>query len=197
MHTILYICASEGLNNVTFCVCYPQMLAALLIIREKHLGVKSSGRQFVFWGSLLLYKVMRVRSLSLIRQDDIVSVYWVYMYTCVCGVSVYWVYVHTCVCIVHVYWLYILVCALYVCTGCMNDFIVYMVWFIVLSCIYGYVLYSTYAVFSTTVHKRIWWGVEVHRSVSLHNDCSHFIPCASPVYPDTVQGSGKKQYFST
>ena len=51
------------------------MLAALLVIREKHLGVKSSARQFVFWGVLLLYEGMRVRSLSLIHQDDIVSVY--------------------------------------------------------------------------------------------------------------------------
>ena len=55
-----------------------------------------------------------------------------------------------------------------------------------------YCTYITYAVFSTTVHKRVWWGVEVHRSVSLLNDCSHFIPCASPVHPNTVQGSGKK-----
>ena len=75
VHSILYVCASEGLSIVTFCVYYLQMLAALLIIREKHLGVKSSGRQFVFWGVLLLYEGMRVRSLSLIHQDDIVSVY--------------------------------------------------------------------------------------------------------------------------
>ena len=82
VHSILYVCASEGLSIVTFCVCYIQMLAALLIIREKHLGVKSSGRQFMFWGVLLLYEGMRVRSLSLIHQDDIVSVYWVYIPVC-------------------------------------------------------------------------------------------------------------------
>jgi ABC-type multidrug transport system fused ATPase/permease subunit len=47
------------------------VLAGVLVLREKHLGVKSSGLQILFWGSLLLYEAMRVRSLSLIHQDDI------------------------------------------------------------------------------------------------------------------------------
>ena len=109
---------------------------------------------------------------------------------CVLGVYVYLcVY---CMCVLGVY-TYVPVCSLYVCTGCIyHTYIMCMHCVIVWSCVHMQVLYFTYAVFSTTVHKRVWWGVEVHRSVSLHNDCSHFIPCASPVYPNTVQGSGEE-----
>ena len=52
----------------------PQVLAILLILRERHLGVKSSGIQFVFWMVLLVYEVIRLRSMSLIHQDDLVRV---------------------------------------------------------------------------------------------------------------------------
>ena len=52
----------------------PQVLAILLILRERHLGVKSSGIQFVFWMVLLVYEVIRLRSMSLIHQDDLVLV---------------------------------------------------------------------------------------------------------------------------
>ena len=50
----------------------PQVLAILLILRERHLGVKSSGIQFVFWMVLLVYEAIRLRSMSLIHQDDLV-----------------------------------------------------------------------------------------------------------------------------
>ena len=50
------------------------MLAILLILRERHLGLKSSGIQFVFWMVLLIYEVIRLRSMSLIHQDDLVLV---------------------------------------------------------------------------------------------------------------------------
>ena len=53
-----------------------QVLAILLIIRERHLGMKSSGIQFVFWMVLLVYEVIRLRSMSLIHQDDLVLVGW-------------------------------------------------------------------------------------------------------------------------
>ena len=51
-----------------------QLLVILLILRERHLGVKSSGIQFVFWLVLLVYEVIRLRSMSLIHQDDLVLV---------------------------------------------------------------------------------------------------------------------------
>ena len=53
-----------------------QVLAILLILRERHLGLKSSGIQFVFWMVLLIYEVIRLRSMSLIHQDDLVLVGW-------------------------------------------------------------------------------------------------------------------------
>ena len=36
--------------------------------------MKSSGIQFVFWMVLLVYEVIRLRSMSLIHQDDLVLV---------------------------------------------------------------------------------------------------------------------------
>ena len=36
--------------------------------------MKSSGIQFVFWTVLLVYEVIRLRSMSLIHQDDLVHV---------------------------------------------------------------------------------------------------------------------------
>ena len=36
--------------------------------------MKSSGIQFVFWTVLLVYEVIRLRSMSLIHQDDLVLV---------------------------------------------------------------------------------------------------------------------------
>ena len=61
----------------TQCLASPlpsQLLVILLILRERHLGVKSSGIQFVFWLVLLVYEVIRLRSMSLIHQDDLVLV---------------------------------------------------------------------------------------------------------------------------
>ena len=39
--------------------------------------MKSSGIQFVFWMVLLVYEVIRLRSMSLIHQDDLVIWGWV------------------------------------------------------------------------------------------------------------------------
>ena len=38
--------------------------------------MKSSGIQFVFWMVLLVYEVIRLRSMSLIHQDDLVIWGW-------------------------------------------------------------------------------------------------------------------------
>ena len=47
-----------------------------VIISEKNQGIPSSGIQFCFWGALVIYAGIKLRSLILISRDQVcISVY--------------------------------------------------------------------------------------------------------------------------
>ena len=45
----------------------------VVIINEKNQGIPSSGIQFCFWGALVIYASIKLRTLILIRKDRVCS----------------------------------------------------------------------------------------------------------------------------
>lgn len=55
---------------------------------ERKRGVRSSGLLTLFWISLVIYGVIKTRTLSLIAEDDKVFLYFVFLFVSLFGVFV-------------------------------------------------------------------------------------------------------------
>lgn len=65
---------------------------------ERKRGVRSSGLLTLFWISLVIYGVIKTRTLSLIAEDDKVCLYFVFLFVSLFGVFVCTILcVHVCV----------------------------------------------------------------------------------------------------
>ena len=54
-----------------------------VIISEKNQGIPSSGIQFCFWGALVIYASIKLRTLILISRDQVCMYVCIYiMYVC-------------------------------------------------------------------------------------------------------------------
>ena len=51
-----------------------------VIISEKNQGIPSSGIQFCFWGALVIYASIKLRTLILISRDQVCMYVYAYMY---------------------------------------------------------------------------------------------------------------------
>ena len=71
--------------------CYPvnlllQALMIVVIINEKNQGIPSSGIQFCFWGALVIYASIKLRTLILLSRDQVheLNTYTTHTRACVC-----------------------------------------------------------------------------------------------------------------
>ena len=53
-----------------------------VILSEKNQGIQSSEIQFCFWGALVIYAGIKLRSLILISRDQVLYFVALYVYTC-------------------------------------------------------------------------------------------------------------------
>ena len=78
------LCVHACVSCVLLCVCVfcvyavlsnQQTLMIVLIINEKNRGLTSSGVQFFFWGALVVYASIKLRTLILLSKDHVSTFY--------------------------------------------------------------------------------------------------------------------------